>query len=303
MYIRIVAMPPGEAPPEVRKAWVGLILPTLDGSASTAFVSGVLTGPRGLLSTLVGHIFGSVKRAHGYRVWAADAFEVLASHNPVAALWWIENRPHLLGPEGVLVFHADVCERCVRSEEQPLTEAEQAAAAIGLVQLLRTRSIPVTGELTEAAANKVIAHLLLLRGADASKPIVLRIDSTGGSFIGGLAIVDAAAEARDLVHTLCESRADGVAALILACGAPGQRCVGLQAQVWLGPLEARGTPSPAAADDLERMHAEFATMLVEYTGQSRDIVALDLREGRNFDASQAVVYGLADELVEPPRPE
>ena len=54
MFVRIIATPPGEAPEEVRRAWVGLELPLAAGETGphTTPVGGVLTGAHTFLGRL-----------------------------------------------------------------------------------------------------------------------------------------------------------------------------------------------------------------------------------------------------------
>ena len=99
-FVRIVAAPPGEAPPAIRAAWVGCILPLLAGTdrpeASIA-VQGVTSGR---------------SEEHGpiYKVGATDAILVLEQHDAEAASWWKKHAPHLLQPGRLLAFSAEVCE-------------------------------------------------------------------------------------------------------------------------------------------------------------------------------------------------
>lgn len=98
--IRIVAAPPGEAPPAVRAAWIGCVLPLVAGTDSPDYGS----ASRGVMSRT------SVKPYAGYGVPALEALSILAEHDATAARWWRENAPRLLQPGKVLVFAADVCE-------------------------------------------------------------------------------------------------------------------------------------------------------------------------------------------------
>jgi hypothetical protein len=96
--IRIVAIPPGEAPEEVRRAWVGLVLPLAKQTR----------GP--LLARGFGVLSGRGQPTYGYAVPAARAVEILSQHAPEAAAWWTQNVPHNLRPGRVFLFHAEVCQ-------------------------------------------------------------------------------------------------------------------------------------------------------------------------------------------------
>jgi hypothetical protein len=112
MRIRIIDVPPGEAPLEIRRAWIGIELPVAGGATSseTASVVGVLTGPSSVFGTLLQAIRGRVGKASGYPVEADAAFEALGRHAPDALEWWRVNTPHLFGQRRCLLFHAHVCE-------------------------------------------------------------------------------------------------------------------------------------------------------------------------------------------------
>ena len=109
--IRITSVPPGEAPFAVREAWVGLELP-LRGKAPRRYLgSGVLSGPRSTVQTLI-HLFTFRLTVHtGFVVPSLAAIEILERTQPAAARWWRENAPHTVRPRRHFLFPPDCCER------------------------------------------------------------------------------------------------------------------------------------------------------------------------------------------------
>jgi hypothetical protein len=98
--IRIVAAPPGEAPPGIRAGWIGCVLPLVAGTDSPEFGS----ASRGIVSRKPAKAFA------GYGVPAREALLILEQHDPVAGQWWRTHVPRLLQPGKVLVFAAEVCQ-------------------------------------------------------------------------------------------------------------------------------------------------------------------------------------------------
>ncbi len=98
--IRIIAAPPGEAPPAIREAWIGCVLPLAGGTDRPDFGG----ASRGVVSGKPANV------GAGYGVPALEALVVLEQHDPAAANWWREHAPRLLQPGKVLVFSAAVCE-------------------------------------------------------------------------------------------------------------------------------------------------------------------------------------------------
>ncbi len=136
MNVRIIAAPPGEAPEEVRQAWIGLELPLAAGEkkARALFASGALVGPptllaklaallsvgtpiqpgrlvasRDVLTSLASLLVGRSARARGYLVEASQALALLTEKAPAAALWWRECAPYAWEPGRKFLFDAEVC--------------------------------------------------------------------------------------------------------------------------------------------------------------------------------------------------
>lgn len=98
--VRIVAVPPGEAPQWVREQWVGLELPLAQSSAVARSwrAAGVLTGSSGAGS-----------RREGYVVNVREAVAILEGASPEAAQWWRVNAAHMMTPARCFVFPAQAC--------------------------------------------------------------------------------------------------------------------------------------------------------------------------------------------------
>jgi hypothetical protein len=109
--IRIVAVPPGEAPFWVRQEWVGLELPLTRYTRLQSSLSfGVLSGPPSWLGQMWGLLLRRADRIVGYAVEGASAVEILESKSPEAAAWWREHAAPHLAPKRYLIFHEHVCQ-------------------------------------------------------------------------------------------------------------------------------------------------------------------------------------------------
>lgn len=108
--VRIVAVPPGDAPFWVRQKWVGLELPVIRYAAHRKLLAfGVPSIPRSWSAQWAAVFRGHAELVAGYAVEAASAVGILAQASPEAAAWWRENTPHLIAPKRYLVFHEEVC--------------------------------------------------------------------------------------------------------------------------------------------------------------------------------------------------
>ena len=92
--IRIVAVPPGEAPEWVRQKWIGQELPIAEDIPASLTQTGVKFGPADNIG--------------GYPVETRIAIEILEETSPEAAEWWKQNI--LAGIMSYLVFKREVCE-------------------------------------------------------------------------------------------------------------------------------------------------------------------------------------------------
>lgn len=112
--IRIESLPPGDAPPHIRQAWVGVVLQLADlGVAQPAICTSnsVLPQRRTFWSTLLSKFSHEVEEqpAPGYIVDASAAVGTLEQVNPSAAAWWRTHAPHMLQAGKRFVFSVTCC--------------------------------------------------------------------------------------------------------------------------------------------------------------------------------------------------
>lgn len=94
--IRIVAVPPGQAPEWVRQEWIGLEIPIAEDTLVPED------------SIQMGVKFGKPENVGGYPVETDVAVKILKEKSPKAARWWEENISSVIMPW--LVFKKEVCE-------------------------------------------------------------------------------------------------------------------------------------------------------------------------------------------------
>jgi ATP-dependent Clp protease, protease subunit len=168
-------------------------------------------------------------------------------------------------------------------------------------RLLSERIVFLGTEIDDGVANVVMAQLLHLEAASPDLEISLYINSPGGSFSALTAIYDTMQFIRPEVATVCMGQASSAAAVLLAAGAPGKRAVLPHAKVLLHQpsSQAQGTLPDLAiqAKELAMVRAEVDEILSRHTGHPVAKIRADTDRNKTFSASEAVGYGLADEVI------
>jgi ATP-dependent Clp protease protease subunit len=172
--------------------------------------------------------------------------------------------------------------------------------------LLKERIIFVPPAINDQVANFIVALLLYLESQDASKDIHMYINCHGsldGNFYYGLGIYDTMQVLRADVATYCVGVAQGVAAALVAGGAPGKRyCLPHAQMVLHQPYSAaRGQASDIdiLAREAIRQRQLFYEILAKHTGKTNDVIKHDSDRRRYMTAQQALEYGLVDEIIIP----
>ncbi len=171
-------------------------------------------------------------------------------------------------------------------------------------RLLKDRIIFLGGQVSDAAANLIIAQMLFLSNEDSKSDIHFYINSPGGVITAGLAIYDTMQFLRCDVATYCIGQAASMGAVLLAGGAAKKRFVLTNGRVLLhqphvmGVLEGQATDLDIEAREILRLRERIGYILARHTGQ--DIAKIEKDTDRNLwlSAEEAVTYGLADQILQ-----
>ena len=168
-------------------------------------------------------------------------------------------------------------------------------------RLLNERIIFLGEQIDDAVANTVVAQLLHLESADPDKDISLYINSPGGVITSGLAIYDTMNYIKCDVSTICMGQAASMAAVLLACGAPGKRYALPNSRVMIhqpsGGAQGQQTEIEIAAKEILDCRDRLNQILADHTGQSLETIHKDTERDNFMSAQDACAYGIVDQVV------
>ncbi|MER5767624.1 ClpP family protease [Streptomyces sp. NPDC001985] len=169
-------------------------------------------------------------------------------------------------------------------------------------RLLAERIIFIGTEIDDGVANAVIAQLLHLESASPESEVALYLNSPGGSFTSLMAIYDTMSFIRAPISTFCVGQAASTAAVLLAGGDPGRRFVLEHARVLLGQPASGGRQGVISdlaleAQEMARIRSQVEEVLSRHTHHEVGALRADMDREKVFTASEAVAYGLADEVL------
>ena len=138
-------------------------------------------------------------------------------------------------------------------------------------RLLEDRIIFLTGEITDAVANIVVAQLIYLEGKNPDKDICLYINSPGGSVSAGMAIYDTMNYIKCDVSTICIGLAASMGAFLLSSGTKGKRFALPNAEIMihqpLGGAQGQASDIEIQAKQIQKIKAKINEILSNQTGK------------------------------------
>jgi len=177
-------------------------------------------------------------------------------------------------------------------------------------------SVPFNVYLTKtigAETNSIIKELLYWENENVKAvvdkkpvyPIILHINSPGGSLYDCWGIVDTIKGIETPVVTYSYGKAMSAAALILMSGTPGSRLVAPNSWIMLHELSTWLGGSFSDVDNtmrhMKKIQDQVVTHISKCCKQNKKEVATMIKEDRYFSAKEAVKFGIADEISVVPK--
>jgi ATP-dependent Clp protease protease subunit len=167
-------------------------------------------------------------------------------------------------------------------------------------RLLNDRIVFISGEIDDNMASVVVSELLYLDSLN-HNDIYLYINSPGGSITSGIAIYDTMNYIKSDVKTICIGLAASMGAFLLANGTKGKRCSLPNAEIMihqpLGGTSGQATDIKIAAERIIKIKNKLNKILATVTGKNVKAIEKDTERDNFMDASEALKYGLIDEII------
>ncbi|HLY27333.1 MAG TPA: ATP-dependent Clp protease proteolytic subunit [Aggregatilineales bacterium] len=169
--------------------------------------------------------------------------------------------------------------------------------------LLKERVVFVGAEIDDQIANLIVAQLLWLDREDSENEVKMYIQSPGGEVNAGFAIYDTMKLIRAPVSTYAIGLTASFGTILLTAGTKGRRYAMPSATIHmhqpLGGVQGQASDLVIHANFIVHQRERINQILMDSTGQPKDVIERDTDRDFYMDAYKAVEYGLIDRVLEP----
>jgi ATP-dependent Clp protease protease subunit len=170
--------------------------------------------------------------------------------------------------------------------------------------LLKERIIFVGTAIDDQVANVIVAQLLFLSREDSEREIQMYINSPGGVIYSGLAIYDTMQMIPNPISTVAVGVTASFGTVLLTAGTKGRRYALPNATIHmhqpLGGAQGQATDIEIQTKQILRLRTLLNDIMAKHTGKPVDVIQKDTERDFYLDATQAVEYGLVDQVLEIP---
>ena len=170
--------------------------------------------------------------------------------------------------------------------------------------LLKERIVFVGTPINDQIANLVVAQLLFLNRENPDSEIRMYINSPGGQIYAGMAMVDAMQLIQAPVSTYAIGMTASFGTVLLTIGEKGRRYAMPNATIHmhqpLGGAQGQASDIVIQANEIIRLREQLNQILMDATGQPREVIERDTDRDIYFSAQQAKDYGLIDQVLTAP---
>ena len=170
-------------------------------------------------------------------------------------------------------------------------------------RMLLDRIVFLGTEINDTVANLIIAQFLFLDMQDGKKPIMLYINSPGGSVYAGLGIYDMMQHVSCGVETYCVGLAASMGAVLLAAGVPEKRYSLPNSRVMLhqpiGGATGQASDIEIQANEILRLKVKMNEIIMKHSSNKIKNIDDFIDRDKYLSAEEAKGFGLIDVIVPP----
>lgn len=169
--------------------------------------------------------------------------------------------------------------------------------------LLDSRRLFLSDAIDNESANAIIKKIWYLEITDPGKPILLVINSPGGSVDSGFAIWDQIKMITSPVTTLVTGLAASMGSVLSLCSAPKRRFATPNARIMIhqpmigGVIQGQATDLEIHAKEILKTRQSLVALYVEATGRSTESIERAIDRDMWMTAEEAKAFGLLDGIV------
>lgn len=166
------------------------------------------------------------------------------------------------------------------------------------------RAVYLWGVVDDKSAREVTTKLLLLEADKPGEEIKFYINSPGGVVTSGMVIYDTMKLITSPVSTICMGLAASMGSILLSGGEKGKRYIYPHGEVMIhqpslgGYIRGVSSDLEIQAKQTQRVKEIGAKILAENCGKTVEQIMRDFDRDYWMDAQEAIVYGIADKVVD-----
>jgi ATP-dependent Clp protease protease subunit len=169
--------------------------------------------------------------------------------------------------------------------------------------LLDSRRLFLSDAVDNESANALIKKIWYLELTQPGKPILLVINSPGGSVDSGFAIWDQIKMITSPVTTLVTGLAASMGSILSLCAEPKRRFATPNARIMIhqpmigGVIKGQATDLEIQAKEILKTRKALVELYVNATGRSPEVIENAIDRDTWMSADEALAFGLLDGIV------
>lgn len=188
-------------------------------------------------------------------------------------------------------------------------EEEKAQPKIRLIDdkmdevILKARRIFLSDPVDGDSAKDIIRKLWYLELSEPGKPILLVINSPGGSVDSGFAIWDQVKMISSPVSTLITGLAASMGSILSLCASPGRRFATPHSRIMIhqpsihGFVKGQATDLDIQAKEILKTRGALVNLYVKATGKNEKTIEKAIERDTWMSANEALDFGLLDKVI------
>ena len=184
---------------------------------------------------------------------------------------------------------------------EEITENRRQVTMDVFSRLMQDRIIFLGVPINDTVANIIQAQLLFLESTGPKQAIEIYLNTPGGQVYAGLGIYDTMQFISSSVSTICTGMAASMGAVLLCAGEKGKRSALKHSRVMihqpLGGTQGQASDIQIAAREIEKLKKELYDIIAKHSNKSYKEVSLDGDRDFWMTSSEALKYGMIDEIL------